>query len=314
MEIAILAIGATTILGVVLGGIIGIAAKVFAVDTDPRIEQVDDALPGANCGGCGFAGCADFAKSLVAGNSEANQCPVASDDDIQNILKVLGVTGETKEKMVAIVRCGGNDLVATKANYNGINDCKAAALISNGSKGCKSGCLGLGSCARACPFGAIEMKDGLAIVHNELCVGCEKCVASCPKDLIIMKPESAKVDVLCNSPAKGPAKKKVCSVSCIGCQKCVKAGEEGQMTMDGSVARVNYDNAPSAEAAIRSACPTGCLIAEIDDDKRAAIELEIKQEKEAKKKAAIEKAKAAKAAKAAKEAALAAETTEKESE
>ena len=294
MEIAILAIGVTAILGFVLGGIIGMAAKVFAVDTDPRIEQVSDELPGANCGGCGFAGCVDFAKSLVEGESEANKCPVVSSESIQIIHKLLGVTGELKEKMVAIVRCGGNDSVAIKANYNGISDCKAAALISNGSKGCKSGCLGLGTCARACPFGAIEMKDGLAIVHNELCVGCEKCVSSCPKNLIVMKPESAKVDVLCNSPAKGADKKKVCSVSCIGCQKCIKSSDEGQMEMEGALARVNYENPPSAEAAIRSGCPTNCLVADISDEKRSAIEEEIKKEKEAKKRAAIEKAKASK--------------------
>jgi len=303
MEIAILAIGATTILGLVLGAIIGIAAKVFAVETDPRIELVEDELPGANCGGCGLAGCADFAKALVRGDVTANQCPVCSGDAMDNILKLLGATGEVKDKMVAIVRCGGGDSVATKANYNGINDCKAAALIANGSKGCKSGCLGLATCARACPFGAIEMTDGLAIVHNDLCVGCEKCVSSCPKDLIVMKPEKAKVDVLCNSTAKGPEKKKVCSVSCIGCQKCVKASDDGQMVMDGFLARVNYEDAPSAEAAIRSACPTNCLKSEIDEVARAAIEAEMEKEKAAAKAAAIEKAKAAKAAKAAKEAA-----------
>lgn len=309
MEIAVLAIGLTTILGFALGGIIGIAAKAFAVETDPRIEQINDELPGANCGGCGFAGCADFAKSLVEGESKANQCPVVSGDAVQNILNLLGVSGEEKEKMVAIVLCGGNNSVAKKSNYNGISDCKAAALISNGAKGCKSGCLGLGSCARACPFGAIEMKDGLAIVHNELCVGCEKCVSSCPKNLIVMKPASVKVDVLCNSPAKGADKKKVCSVSCIGCQKCVKASEEGQMTMEGALARVNYENAPTVDVAVRSGCPTNCLVAEVSDEQRAAIEAEIKKEKEAKKIAALEKAKAAKASNETK-----LKKTEKESE
>jgi electron transport complex protein RnfB len=300
MSTILIAVAATTILGILLGAIIGYAAKVFAVEIDPRVEQVEEALPSANCGGCGYAGCTDFAKALVNDTVEANKCPVCDSEAIQNILAILGKTGESKEKMVAIVKCDGSDKNAIKSNYNGISDCKSAALISAGAKGCKYGCLGLGSCARACPFGAIEMTDGLAIIHPELCVGCEKCVATCPKNLIVMKPASAKVDVLCNSPAKGPDKKKVCSVSCIGCQKCVKASDEGQMSMDGFLAKVNYENPPAPEAALRSGCPTGCLKFDISDEDKVRIEKEIAEEKAKAKQIAIEKAKAAKAAKEAK--------------
>lgn len=298
METALLAIMATTILGVALGAIIGAAAKFFAVSVDPRIEFIEDALPGANCGGCGLAGCADFAKALVRGDVEAGECPVCNSTAMAEIARILGIDDAAeKVKKVALVLCGGDDSSTTRSNYNGISDCKAAALISSGAKGCTHGCLGLGSCSRACPFDAIEMKDGMAIVHNDLCVGCEKCVATCPKDLIVMKPINAKVDVLCNSPEKGPDKKKVCSVSCIGCRKCVKESAADQMSMEGFVARVNFENPPSPESAVRAACPTGCLKSEMDEAERAELEKTIAAEKEAKKKAAIAKAQAAKAAK-----------------
>jgi len=144
-------------------------------------------------------------------------------------------------------------------NYNGVMDCKSAALVADGFKGCAYGCLGFASCARACPFDAIEMVDGLAVVHSDLCVGCGKCVATCPRNLIKLVPETAKTHVYCSSPEKGPAKRKVCKVSCIGCRKCVKAAEEGQMEMDGFLAVVNYENPPSLDAVETAKCPTGAF-------------------------------------------------------
>ena len=244
----------------VLGLVIGIVGKLFAVETNPLIEVAEELLPGANCGGCGFAGCSDFAKSLVAKTSEPSQCPVCSPNDIDAISDALGISAEMGEKMVAIVLCGGdNDKAAKVVNYNGVKDCKSAALVANGDKGCVYGCLGMASCARACPFGAIEMKNGLAIVHPDLCVGCGKCVETCPRNLIKMVPAKASVHVYCSSPEKGAAKRKVCSVSCIGCRKCIKAAEEGQMSMNGFVAQVNYDNYPSEDLIEKAACPTACL-------------------------------------------------------
>jgi Na+-translocating ferredoxin:NAD+ oxidoreductase subunit B len=260
MGTAVLAVILVAGIGVTLGVIIGIAAKAFAVETDPRIEEVNDMLPGANCGGCGYAGCADFAKMVVAGEVTPDACPVCSADDISNIAKSLGIEAGDKEKTVAVVLCGGNDLLAKKAaKYNGISDCKSAVLVSGGAKGCSAGCLGYASCARACPFGAIEMREELALVHNELCVGCEKCVETCPRNLIKMVPLSAEVHVFCSSKEKGAAKKKVCDVPCIGCRKCVKASEEGQMLIDGFLIQTNYENAPGEELIEAAACPTHCL-------------------------------------------------------
>ncbi len=261
LELLILSVAVVIGIGVILGLVIGIAAKVFAVEQDPKIEVVTELLPGANCGACGFAGCSDFAKALVTGEAKPGACPVSSSEDLTNISAELGVKPGTEEKQVAIVMCGGDSKNAKQAAvYNGVNDCKSAALVSSGAKGCAYGCLGYGTCANKCSFGAIEItENNLAIVHPELCVGCRHCVAACPKNIIKMVPAEAEVHVYCSSPEKGVAKKKVCSVSCIGCRKCVKNADEGEMNINGFLASVNYDNPPPLDLIKKSACPTKCL-------------------------------------------------------
>jgi len=260
MNLALIAIISTGILGVLLGVVIGIVAKVFAVEVDERIEGVEDRLPGANCGGCGFAGCADFAKGVVAGNAVPAQCPVCSPEDLVNISDYLGIVVEEKEKKVALVRCSGDIPNTVRSMYNGVRDCRSAVLVAGGAKGCDYGCLGFGSCAEACPFDAIEIREGLAIVHQDKCVGCENCVAACPKDLIVMVPAGVDVHVYCNSPEKGAAKRAVCKTACIGCRKCVKAsGEEDHMLVEGFLVRTNYKNPPQPELVEAAACPTTAL-------------------------------------------------------
>ena len=260
MSTAILAIICLAILGLILGGIIGFVAKTFAVDVDPKIEETEELLPGANCGGCGFAGCSDFAKAVVEGSAEPGGCPVCSSDAVSKIANLLGLSSGDSEKKVAVVLCGGDNSDAKKTvQYNGIKDCKAASIVAGGDKGCDYGCLGFASCARACPFNAIEMKNGLAVVHPELCVGCGKCVATCPRNLIKMLPAKAEVHVYCSSPEKGAAKKKVCNVPCIGCRKCVKVAGEDEMVVNGFLISVNYDKLPSKDIIEAAKCPTGCL-------------------------------------------------------
>ena len=260
LKFIIIAIISTGIIGVLLGVIIGVVAKAFAVSVDERIEKVEELLPGANCGGCGFAGCAAFAKAVVAEDAAPGQCPVCSGDDVKNIAEYLGIVVEQGEKMVAIVRCSGDIPNTERSLYNGIRDCRSAVVVQGGAKGCDYGCLGFGSCANACPFGAIEMRDGLAVVHPELCVGCGNCIEACPKDLIVLVPASADVHVYCNSPEKGAAKRKVCKTACIACRKCVKAsGEEDYMLVDGFLVKANYENPAPAELVEASACPTSAL-------------------------------------------------------
>lgn len=263
MNIILISIILVSATGLILGIIIGITARVFAVKHDPRIAEVTEMLPGVNCGGCGHAGCADFAHALVSGKASIGECPVCSPEDRHNIARYLGLEVVETEKVTAVVRCGGDKRAAVQAAlYNGINDCKSAVLVAGGAKGCRYGCLGLGTCARACPFDAIKITlNGLAVVNPDICVGCGKCVISCPRSLIILSPEKFKVHVYCNSPEKVAIKKKFCSAACIACRKCVKAAEEGQMLVEGFLVRTNYKNPnpPSIELVKKAECPTDCL-------------------------------------------------------
>ena len=267
MEIFIAAVVAMAVIGILLGAIIGVAAKIFKVEVDPRIDLVTELLPGVNCGGCGKAGCADLAKSIVSGEEAPSKCPVASQEQISSIAKALGIEVGDSVKKVAVVFCGGDhNQEKVQTLYNGVSDCVSASLIAGGPKGCAYGCLGMGSCARACPFNAIEMVNGLAVVHPELCVGCGACVSTCPRNIIDLAPQDAKVHIYCSSPEKGAAKMKVCAVPCIACRKCVKAGEEDQFVVDGFKVSVNYEAEKLVDNSIFEAvkCPTGCLLSEAE--------------------------------------------------
>ncbi len=262
LKAVILPVVVLAAIGLTLGLIIGLVVRLFAVKPDPRQEETEGLLPGLNCGACGYAGCAAFAEALLEGEAEPVECPVSDQERVDQLCGLLGLTGSQREPRVAVVRCGGDrDRAAFRAAYNGVIDCRDAELAGGAGKGCRYGCLGLGSCARVCPFGAIEITSrGLAVVHPDICTGCGKCVPVCPRAIIEMVPRSAPLHVFCNSPEKGAVSRKVCDVSCIACRKCVKAAEsegQGEMIMDGALARVNYENPPSA--AICEVCPTGCL-------------------------------------------------------
>ncbi len=248
-------------MGLTCGIALALAARFMAVKEDPRVVAAEEILPAANCGGCGFAGCSDYAHAIVLHGAEINLCAPGGQVVIDDLAKLMGMTAEAAERKVAIVLCGGDaDKAPRKFSYNGVADCGAAHAVGGGDKKCAHGCLGYGSCARACPADAIEMTEtGIAVVHPKLCIGCAKCVRTCPRNLVKMVPESQTIHVMCSSKDKGPIVKKACEVGCIGCRLCVKFGGEG-FEMDGFLALRKYANPIDDEEKVIEKCPGKCIV------------------------------------------------------
>ena len=245
-------------IGFLSAAALAIAEKYLSIPQDPRIGKVTELLPGANCGGCGFAGCADYARAIVADAAECGLCAPGGATCANAIAAFLGRSAGTQEKRAALVLCCGDEAEATRrAAYNGINDCFAAQATAGGDKGCTYGCLGYGSCLRVCPVNAISIVNGIAKVDKDLCIACGKCVAACPRKIIKLVPAAAEIHVLCSSKDKGPAVKKVCGTGCIGCRICTKLSD-GAITMDGFLAVVDYAK-PPANAELIQKCPGHCI-------------------------------------------------------
>jgi electron transport complex protein RnfB len=245
-------------IGLVSAVALAVADRYLSVPEDPRIGQVTALLPGANCGGCGYAGCADYARAIVQSGAELNLCAPGGAACCGAVAAFLGRAAGSLERRTALVLCCGDDTEAVRrAAYNGITDCAAAQATAGGDKGCTYGCLGYGTCGRVCPVGAIAVTDGLAKVDKTRCIACGKCVTACPRKLIKLVPFSASIHVLCSSKDKGPAVKKVCGTGCIGCRLCTKFAD-GAIAMDGFLAVVDYAK-PLANEETIAKCPARCI-------------------------------------------------------
>ena len=249
---AILLLGA---LGAGFGLVLAIASKVFEVKVDPRITEIAGVLPGANCGGCGFAGCNACATAIVNGQAQVNACPVCDGNQVTRIAAVMGVEVTAAERRVACVRCSGGTRAGKKFEYVGIKDCLAALKVcGNGPLDCSYGCMGFGSCVEACSFGAIFINDlGVAEVDRDLCTNCMKCAEACPRGLIVSVPYSADTLVLCNNKEKGAVAKNHCAISCIGCKLCEKNCETGAIKVVDNCAVIDYSLCTSC-----GICATKC--------------------------------------------------------
>lgn len=250
-----------------LGGALGLglafASKKLAVHKDERILQVEEALPGANCGACGFAGCAAYAEAIVTSEADITLCSPGGPDTSKAISQIMGIeaVGGQSGKMVARVHCYGNsETTKEEFSYQGVSDCNAAVSMFGGPLSCKYGCLGLGSCIAVCPVDAISKReDGRIYVDKEVCIGCRKCVTVCPTGVMKMIPYDAEYYIACNSNDKGAAVKKACSVGCIGCKICEKKFPGAGFTITNFLSEIDYSIDAEGQAEAAGACPPSCI-------------------------------------------------------
>ena len=252
-------------MGLLFGLGLGYAGRIFYVKEDPRIGEVRDALPGANCGGCGFAGCDAFAFAVASGNAPVNGCPVGGGAVVKAMAEIMGQQAEAVIRREAYVKCAGNcDKAAYQYEYFGLDDCSAVnQLAGNGPKTCTFGCLGNGSCLKACAFDAINIVNGIAEIDTDKCTACGRCVATCPRRLIEILPVEKYVRVGCNSRDSGKTVKGYCAVGCISCKLCEKACGYDAVHVNTFLAEVDYDKCVLCGACVKK-CPTDA-IREVDD-------------------------------------------------
>jgi Na+-translocating ferredoxin:NAD+ oxidoreductase RNF subunit RnfB len=214
-------------------------------------------LPGANCGGCGYPGCDGYADGVVNGGAKTSLCAAGGAEMAKNIAAVMGVESEDVVPVRAFLKCKGSpDMSARNAIYDGIKDCRSAAVLPGGTpNACPFGCIGLGTCAKVCVFGAMSIVNGLASVDPSRCIGCGTCVATCPKSILTLIPRSSDVQVACNSNWRGPEVKKVCKAGCIGCGICARACPAAAITVDGNLARVDASKCTNCGTCVTK-CPT----------------------------------------------------------
>lgn len=249
-------------MGLLFGLGLAFASRIFRVEIDPKIERVLSALPGANCGACGKAGCAGLAEAIAEGDASLTSCPAGGEEVYNKIADILGVKKQTVEKKVAQVRCGGGRDAKDKYEYHGVKTCAALNLMAGGNKMCSFGCIGFGDCIRACFFNAIHMgKDGIPVVDPDKCTACGKCVTACPKGIISLEKASERYYVKCLSQDKALFVKNACKTGCIACKICERISK-GVFVVENNLSRLDYAGTSDAMLLRLCAekCPTKCII------------------------------------------------------
>ena len=245
-------------LGLIMGVLLAVASRIFAVHTDERVEQIAALLPGTNCGGCGFAGCSAYASAVVRGEASPSACVAGGAAAAQGIAKILGVDVDTRERRVAHVYCSGGDVTARRFQYTGVQSCFAASRVANGPVECTFACLGFGDCVKSCAFDAIHIEGGHAFVDRDRCTGCGKCASTCPRKIIGLIPAAAPISVNCSSRDRGAFVRSVCEAGCIGCTLCVKKCEHDAIHVVDNLARIDYEKCVGCGECLK-VCPRGII-------------------------------------------------------
>lgn len=256
-----IAMGSMGGLGALFSIGLAVANKKLHVEEDPRIAKILDALPGANCGGCGYPGCGAFAEAVTANKIDINGCPVNTPDNAEDIAKIMGVEMSASEKKYARVLCrGGNNETAFKGTYVGIKTCLAADVNGNSEKLCQYGCIGYGDCVRSCPFDAMYMdENGLPVVIDEKCTGCGNCQTACPKGIMEIHPASHNLYITCKSQDETKFAKQACIMACLGCGACTKDPEAAKITIKDNLAIIDYNETKTVSELPTAKCPTASI-------------------------------------------------------
>lgn len=265
MNIIVLSLIVLGVLGCLASVVLFLVARKFNVEEDPRIDLVEEALPSANCGGCGFAGCRNFAEACVNADSLDNlNCPVGGTSTMTKVGEILGLTANATDPMVAVVRCNGSHKNCQHTNtYDGAKSCAIANSLYIGETDCSFGCLGFGDCVTACLFDAIHInpETGLPEVDEDKCTACGACVKACPKGIIELRkkgPKNRRIFVSCMNKDKGGIARKACSVACIGCGKCVKECKFDAITIENNLAYIDFTKCRLCRKCV-DVCPTGSI-------------------------------------------------------
>ncbi len=248
-----------SVIALFFGVLLVFASKKLAVKVDETVAKVRSALPGANCGGCGYASCDSYADAIVNGGAPVNACGVGGKAAAESIAAIMGVDAGEQKEVKAYVCCHGcaekpEDLL----DYRGVKSCAAVMAFYGGRENCTYGCTGYGDCVAACPFGAISVKNSVAVVDHSLCTGCLACLKACPKGIISTVPKGKAYIVACRNHEQGKYTRVSCTHGCIGCKKCEKNCEVGAITVDGFLAKIDHAKCTLCGACAEN-CPVHCI-------------------------------------------------------